>query len=139
MASPFCCARAVAWRSTRYYRSLYEADLQMSWILEADTDQRARTYWVAHLLKEQRRCQSELKGSEYRTSASEQFPDLEWRDEAAIRAEIANIESVLNRPERHDDIRTESAEKRNRKFWAARLWLRELRGDRQEARPVERV
>lgn len=102
------------------YRSLYEADLQMSWILEADTDQRARTYWVAHLLKEQRRCQSELKGSEYRNSASQQFPDMEWRDEAAIRAEIANIESALNRPE-HATIRTESAEKRNRKFWAARL------------------
>lgn len=102
------------------YRSLYEADLQMSWILEADTDQRARTYWVAHLLKEQRRCQSELKGSEYRTRASQQFPDMEWRDEAAIRAEIANIEAVLGRPE-HVVIRKEADEKRNRKFWAARL------------------
>lgn len=102
------------------YRSLYEADLQMAWILEADTDQRARTYWVAHLLKELRRCQSELKGSEYRTSASQQFPDMEWRDEAAIRAEIANIEGVLNRPE-HATIRMEAADKKNRKFWAARL------------------
>jgi len=98
-------------------RSLWEADLQMTWVLETDQELRARTYWVAHLLKELRRCESERQSSEARKKIKQSYPTMQWREESAIASEIANIEAVLDRPE-HAAIRT--AAKRSG-FWAASL------------------
>lgn len=73
-------------------RSLWEADLQMAWILKNDPRQRSLAFWVAHLLRELRRCNSELPDSEYRKRAG---TSQAWRPEAEVLAEISQIESAF--------------------------------------------
>lgn len=101
-------------------RSLWEADLQMAWIIQADSERRAQAFWVAHLLREMKRCESELPGSDYRNKVGETSA---WRPEAEIREELDQIRTALSQPA----CAALSAGQEKARFWAEPLGARSRR------------
>jgi hypothetical protein len=82
-------------------RSLWEAGINLAWVLERDTEQRAKSLWVSRLVGELKEHEALLPNSPYRQRVAEdpEAPKHSWPPEVVLRSKIAAIERVLAEPE----------------------------------------
>jgi len=81
-------------------RSLWEAGVNLAWILERDTEQRAKSLWVARLVGELKENEALLPSSPYRQRVAQDpgAPTHSWPPEEELKNRIAALEAVLAEP-----------------------------------------